>query len=204
MTDNGFSHHLFLGQYLIAKGVITEEQLNLALAKQKSFLNEGRSVPIGKIVVAMGFAAWEVVEPLARQLETERADQERQRLAGKENLGEVLQSATGMLAISAALASLIPLVSPLVVQLPSWPLSMKPLFLTSVLIFFYGLLAAGATGTSLSDLAGEQGLTLRHLLIPVHGSMSLSLIFYTTLLLLVIHVIVIYLFIVSDPVITAF
>ena len=203
MTDNE-SHHHFLGQYLVAQGVITEEQLTLALAKQKAFLNAGRCVPIGKMLVAMELAAWEAVEPVARQLETDRADQERQRSAGRENLGEVLQSATGMLSISAALAPLIPLLSPLVVRLPAWTLSMRPMFLSSVLIFFYGLLAAGAAGTSLGDLAGEQGLTFRRLCIPVRRSLSLCLIFYTTFLLLVIHFLVILLFVVSDPVITGF
>jgi len=140
-----------LGERLVAGGFLTSEQRNEVVAQQLTFTRAGYHVPFGHIVVMMGYAQREDVEAVARGQH-------------RENLGEVLQSAIGVLAISVGLTGILP---QLLREIPSLPAGtlLQNLFgslsVVALPLFLVGSTAAVASVLSTRDwwwkMAAEHG-----------------------------------------------
>lgn len=61
----------YLGEYLVAQGIITREQLSVVLAAQIQFRKQGRKMLLGELLIRAGYVSPSVLETV---LEQQRAD----------------------------------------------------------------------------------------------------------------------------------
>lgn len=117
-------------------------------------------------------------------------DQNERAVRREENLGEILQAATTMVAVAVALAAILPAMQ--VLRMPTlWLLGQgfKPVPLVSALLLVYGIWSAVLTWLSILDLLLiGQKRPWWYLIVPTD---SLGMLFYTVLLLLCIHFVIV-------------
>jgi len=111
------------------------------------------------------------------------------KLRPEENLGEILQAATTMLAVATALAAILP--SMQLLRMPTlqlWRWYFKPVSIVSALLIVYGAWSTSLTWLSILDLLPTQKRPWWHLLVPIH---SLGMLAYAVLLLFCTHFVIV-------------